>query len=290
MTVLDNPSVDGDSMPLSRSGLDPETGNERGAAQEPKVRRRRFRLGRRRRRRRAVADRWVARAQRRRWWRLAGVVLVVALIGGAVWAAWFSSLLAVHQVSVVGLTDEGELVGGQEVRSAASIPVGMPIARLDTASAQARVLELPWVASVEVRRAWPQDVVIAVTERSAVAVVKQGEDRRGVDAEGNIFDPPGGLWLTDPIIRGDDSAIAEAVKVASSLPADLEKRVRVIQAVSIDDIRLKLGNKSIVRWGNSQEAEFKAEVLRSLLPRRAQSYDVSAPSLPATFGEKGPGK
>ena len=64
-------------------------------------------------------------------------------------AAWFSSLLAVHQVSVVGLSDEGELVGGQEVRSAASIPVDMPIARLDTASAQARVLELPWVASVE---------------------------------------------------------------------------------------------------------------------------------------------
>ena len=285
MTVIDNPSLDGDSMPFSTSGPDPETSNERATGPEQKVRRRRFRLTRRRRRRRAVADRWVAR-----WWRLASVVLVVALIGGAVWAAWFSSLLAVHQVSVVGLSDEGELVGGQEVRSAASIPAGMPIARLDTASAQARVLELPWVASVEVRRAWPQDVVIAVTERSPVAVVMQGEERRGVDAEGNIFDPPGGLWLTDPIIRGDESAIAEAVKVASSLPADLEKRVRVIQAVSVDDIRLELGNKSIVRWGNSQEAEFKAEVLRSLLPRRAQAYDVSAPSLPATFGEKGPKK
>lgn len=290
MTVIDNPSLGGDSVPASTSRPDAETGNERATGPEKKVRRRRFRLTRRRRRRRAVADRWVARAQRRRWLRLTAVVLVVALIGGAVWAAWFSSLLAVHQVSVVGLSDEGELVGGQEVRSAASIPAGMPIARLDTASAQARVLELPWVASVEVRRAWPQDVVIAVTERTPVAVVKQGEERRGVDAEGNIFDPPGGLWLTDPIIRGDESAIAEAVKVASSLPADLEKRVRVIQAVSVDDIRLELGNKSIVRWGNSQEAEFKAEVLRSLLPRRAQAYDVSAPSLPATFGEKGPKK
>jgi cell division protein FtsQ len=290
MTVIDDPSLGGDSGPASTSGPDAEIGNERATGPEKKVRRRRFRLTRRRRRRRAVADRWVARAQRRRWWRLTAVVLVMALIGGAVWAAWFSSLLAVHQVSVVGLSDEGELVGGQEVRSAASIPAGMPIARLDTASAQARVLELPWVASVEVRRAWPQDVVIAVTERSPVAVVMQGEERRGVDAEGNIFDPPGGLWLTDPIIRGDESAIAEAVKVASSLPADLEKRVRVIQAVSVDDIRLELGNKSIVRWGNAQEAEFKAEVLRSLLPRRAQAYDVSAPSLPATFGEKGPKK
>jgi len=68
------------------------------------------------------------------------------------------------------------------------------------------------------------------------------------------------------------------------------RRVRVIQAVSVDDIRLELGNESIVRWGNADEAEFKAEVLRSLLPRRAASYDVSAPSLPATFGEKGPKK
>lgn len=290
MTVIDNPRLERNSVPVSMSGPDPETSNERAAGPKRKVRRRRFRFTRRRRRRRAVADRWVARAQRRRWWRLASLVLVVALIGGAVWAAWFSSLLAVHQVSVIGLNDEGELVGGQEVRSAASIPAGTPIVGLDTASAQTRVLELPWVASVEVRRAWPQDVVIAVTERSPVAVVMQGEDRRGVDAEGNIFDPPGGLWLTGPIIRGDEGAIAEAVKVASSLPADLEKRVRVIQAVSVDDIRLELRNKSIVRWGNSQETEFKAEVLRLLLPRRAQAYDVSAPSLPATFGEKGPKK
>jgi len=61
-----------------------------------------------------------------------------------------------------------------------------------------------------------------------------------------------------------------------------------VQAVSPDDIRLLLGNDAIVRWGNAQEAELKAEVLASLLPRRARGYDVSAPQLPTTFGERGP--
>ena len=111
MTVIDNPRLGGTvSLPRRRDQTQ-ETSNERATGPEKKVRRRRFRFTRRRRRRRAVADRWVARAQRRRWWRLASLVLVVALIGGAVWAAWFSSLLAVHQVSVIGLSDEGELVG-----------------------------------------------------------------------------------------------------------------------------------------------------------------------------------
>ena len=244
----------------------------------------------RRRRKPQVADRWVAKAQRQRRWRLVGVLGVVALVGLAVWAVWFSSLLAVQRVSVIGLSTEGELVGGQEVRSAASIAIGTPIAQLDTGSAQARIAQLPWVDAVEVRRAWPNAIVIAVSERTPIAVLDEGEVKRGIDAQGRVFDPPGGLWLTDPVIKGSQEAIVEAVKVVSSLPDDLLRRVRVIQAVSVDDIRLQLGNESIVRWGNAGEAEFKAEVLRSLLPRRASSYDVSAPSLPATFGEKGPKK
>jgi cell division protein FtsQ len=244
----------------------------------------------RRRRTSQVADRWVAKAQRQRRWRVVGIIAVLALIAFAVWAVWFSPLLAVQRVSVVGLSAEGELVGGQEVRSAASIPIGTPIAQLDTDLAQRQIALLPWVETVEVRRAWPNDIVIAVSERTPIAVLDEGQIKRGIDAAGNVFDPPGGLWLTDPLIKGSEDAVVEAVQVVSSLPEDLLRRVRVIQAVSVDDVRLQLGNESIVRWGNAGEAEFKAEVLRSLLPRRAQSYDVSAPSLPATFGEKGPKK
>ena len=250
------------------------------------LRRRRFG----RKRRNQVPDRWIAQAQRKRRLRFLLVLILVAVVAFAVWAVWFSSLLAVQRIEVVGLTPEGELVGGQQVRSAASITVGTPIAQLDTGAVQRRVAELPWVDAVEARRAWPNDVVLAVTERTPVAVLESGDVRSGVDAQGAVFDPPGGLWLTDPVIRGEGPAVKVAVDVVTSLPEDIEQRVRVVQAVSPDDIRLELGNESIVRWGNADEADFKAEVLRALLPRRADSYDVSAPSLPATFGEKGPKK
>jgi cell division protein FtsQ len=117
----------------------------------------------------------------------------------------------------------------------------------------------------------------------------QGEPiRQGVDESGAVFDPPGGLWLTDPVIRGEPRAIPEAVAVIASIPEDIERRVRDVQALSPDDIRLRLGNDAIVRWGNADEAEFKAEVLAALLPRRAKGYDVSAPRLPTTFDERGP--
>ena len=250
------------------------------------LRRRRFG----RKRRNQVPDRWIAQAQRKRRLRFLLVLILVAVVAFAVWAVWFSSLLAVQRIEVVGLTPEGELVGGQQVRSAASITVGAPIAQLDTSAVQRRVAELPWVDTVEARRAWPNDVVLAVTERTPVAVLESGDVRSGVDAQGAVFDPPGGLWLTDPVIRGEGPAVKVAVDVVTSLPEDIERRVRVVQAVSPDDIRLELGNESIVRWGNAEEADFKAEVLRALLQRRADSYDVSAPSLPATFGEKGPKK
>jgi len=246
--------------------------------------------------RRAVADRHLAREQRRRRLRLLAIGASVVVIAAVVWAVLFSSLFAVRDVDVVGLSEESALDGRAQVITAASIPVGEPLARLDSTGAQDRVLELPWVQEVEVRRAWPGSVVLAVTERTPVAVVESpnpfdpdGEPvRQGVDESGIVFDPPGGLWLTDPVIRGEARAIPEAVAVVASIPADIERRVRDVQAVSPDDIRLRLGNDAIVRWGNAQEPEFKAEVLTALLPRRAKGYDVSAPRLPTTFDERGP--
>ena len=258
------------------------------------------------RRRRAVPDRWLARQQRRRQLRALLVVAIVGIIGFAIWGALFSSWLSVRNIEVVGLSAEGEVAGTSQVRSAAAIATGTPMARVDSAAASERVRQLPWVQEVEVRRGWPDSIVLAVTERTPVAVVETAADggaldaqaaaddssviRQGVDATGVVFDPPGGLWLTDPVIRGEEAAIPEAVEVVATLPEEIARRVRVVQAVTPDDIRLRLGNDAIVRWGNASEPDFKAEVLSVLLARRAAGYDVSAPELPTTFNERGPKK
>ena len=238
-------------------------------------------------RRRVVADRWLSRERLRSRMIVITVAVVVVAAGAGVWLVWFSPFLAVKDVRVVGLSTEAEVVGAQQLRATAEVPLAVPLMSADTVGAQQRVRDLPWVESVEVYRSWPDAIVIEVVERTPVAVLEQGQERRGVDATGVVFDPPGGLWLADPVIRGEEAALSEAVAVVASLPPEIEERVRVVQAVSPDDIRLQLGNDAIVRWGNAEEGEFKAQVLLSLLPRRAQAYDVSAPQLPTTFGEKG---
>lgn len=239
-------------------------------------------------RRPRVADRWVARAHRRRRLQFLLAVVVILLAVGGAWMVWFSSIMAVQQVRVTGLSAESEVAGIGQVQTAAAIEPGTALVRVDTSAAQGRIAELPWIETVDVYRSWPNAIVIEVAERTPVAVVEEGEARRGVDASGVLFDPPGGLWLTDPVIRGNEAALPAAVAVVASLPEEIARRVRVVQAVSPDDIRLQLGNDAIVRWGNADEGEFKAQVLLALLPRRAQAYDVSAPQLPTTFGEKGP--
>lgn len=270
--------------------IDPDLGQ-----QSPRPRRRRRALGRLRspldavrRRRRLIADQWVDRERRRRRLRFLVPVLVVVLLGVGAWVVWFSSVLAAQEVRVVGLSAEAEVAGLDQVKQAAAIPLGTPLVLVDTGVSRDRVAELAWIESVEVYRSWPNAIVVDVVERTPVAVVEEGDVRRGVDSFGVLFDPPGGLWLTDPVIRGSESALPAAVAVVSSLPEEIERRVRLVQAVSPDDIRLQLGNDAIVRWGNAEEGDFKAQVLLALLPRRAQAYDVSAPQLPTTFGEKGP--
>jgi cell division protein FtsQ len=254
-------------------------------AQDEQRTRVRFRL--RRRNRRRSADSWLARQRRRRRLRWVLVILLGVIVAVGVWMLVFSSVFSIREIRVEGLSSEAQFAGVAQVEQAAGIPLGDPLVGVDITSAQSRVAQLPWIESAQIYRSWPNALVIDVVERAPVAVVEQGDVRLGVDATGTLFDPPGGLWLTDPVIRGQETAMAEAVAVVASLPEEIQRRVRVVQAVSPDDIRLQLGNDAIVRWGNAEEGAFKAEVLLTLLPRRAEAYDVSAPQLPTTFGEKG---
>ncbi len=208
---------------------------------------------------------------------------LVVLTGVVVWLFWFSTVFAVTKVSVIG----AEGVAAEEVGDLAGIALGTPMARVDADAVQRSVASVPWLASVEVRRLWPGEIALAVTEREPVALVRRGDQRVAVDAQSVLFTPPSGL-PTDlvTITATTPDALNESVAVWQSLPADISERVERIAATTRDDVRLHLRAGSVVRWGNAREAEFKAQVLRALLPQRARIYDVSAPSLPTTVGEK----
>lgn len=223
-----------------------------------------------------VVDLSDRRPRRRRRIRIALMVLLVVVLAAGVWAVWFSSLLSVRQVRVVG-TDDARAA---QVLAAAAVPVGIPLVQLDAGSAERAVRGLAWVREVEVRRGWPSEAVIAVTTRVPLAVLASG---RAVDADGVVFDVPGAVTKGLPRVEAQGDALTETMAVLASLPAELSRKVTAASATTRDDVALRLRSGDLVRWGSADQAAFKAQVLAALMNRKAEVYDVSAPELPTTF-------
>jgi cell division protein FtsQ len=224
------------------------------------------------------------KSRKKLWWILAVAGAVVVSV--AIWAVWFSSILSISQVRVIPV-DQSSLTEIQikEVQSVSGIAPGEPIARADADSAAIEVATLPWVKSVEVRRGWPDEIVIAVQPRVPIGRVNDSGKDLAVDSLGITFDYADTKSLIKIDAQGE--ALFAAVAVYESLPVGLKNRVRNVVATSRDNVELALKSGSRVRWGSAEELEFKAQVLEALLSRRAEMYDVSAPGLPTTINEKG---
>lgn len=231
-------------------------------------------LARRRFARRQWARRWLA------WRVVVGLVALVAAVVGVVWLVFFSSVLAVRGVKV----DGAEVLDPREVRQVAAVPTGSPLATVDLDAVAARVERLAPVLEVDVSRSWPDQVRIAVTERTAVAVVIREGRVEGVDPDGVIFrrypSRPPSLPLVRSTAATESDALAEAALVMAALPDDLQARVRYVSVATVDTISLRLRNGKVVRWGSAEDSDSKAEVLAVLLDQPASLYDVSVPGQP----------
>jgi cell division protein FtsQ len=232
----------------------------------------------------AVARKRFARRQwARRWlaWRTGlGGVLLLALVLGGVWLVFFSSVLAVRGVQVVGT----DVLSHREVRQAAAVPTGEPLATVDLDGVADRVQKLDPVVGVDVSRAWPDRVRVAVTERVAVAVVERDGRLHGFDADGVLFrryaHRPPGLPLVQMGHGAGSEALAEAAAVIDALPAGLAVKVEYLRVQTVDTISLQLRDGRTVLWGSAEDSRNKSRVLDVLLEQKAQWYDVSVPGRP----------
>jgi cell division protein FtsQ len=230
--------------------------------------------------------RFARRQWRRRWlaWRyLLVLVLVLALVGGGVYAVWFSTWLAVEEIDVSG----AQTVEAKDIRVRSGIDLGDPLVRVDLDGAERRIAALAVVRSVSVTRQWPHGVLVSIEERVPIAVVEIGDRLRGMDADGVVFrdykKAPPGLPRVVTTIGTTSAALKEAAQVISALPPDLTLIVDHVQVASVDKISLVLKDGREVIWGSAEESDTKAEVLATLLATvQAQVYDVSVPSKPTT--------
>lgn len=219
---------------------------------------------------------------RRRRWRIFrfSFLVAVVLVSAAIWITWFSSVLVIRKVEVSGVS--GILVN--RVLAAADVPIGLQMAKLDTGTINSGIAALPWVQASAVVRAWPRGVVLIVQPRVAIAELEGSS--AGVASDGAVFVPPEPLQPGLPKIRGEGVGIVTAVRVLETIPQDLRSRVAVVSATTRDDAEIFLDSGIVIRWGSAERPILKARVLAALMKTRARVYDVSAPELPTTVGQR----
>ena len=231
------------------------------------------------------------RARRWSWWRPVLLLgLVTGLAGGAIWLALYSSVFSVAAVQVEGT----DLLSEEQVRRAAAVPDGEPLARVDLTAVEGRLRALAPVRSVRVTRAWPDRIMVRVVERDVVAAVLIGSTLHGVDIDGVVFETfrsrPTGLPLIESRVDAASAQMREAMQegaaVATAMPDELRARVDRIWVASMDRIALRLRGDRTVVWGSAEESQDKARVLAALIEARpgVRRYDVSSPSEPTTRG------
>lgn len=231
----------------------------------------------------ASVRRFMARARRRRIKAAApwGIAAAVVLVAGAVfWLATQTSVMGVDLIRVTGVS----ILDPEEVRAAAEIPAGTPLARVDTSVVAQRIRALPPVASVDVGRSWPDTLTIAVVERTPVAVVSQEHQFGLVDRSGVVYrtvaDHPAGLPVFQVADPGPDNPETQAaLRVLGDLTPELRDRLEKLVVEAPARIRLEMAGGRTVVWGDAEQGQLKARVATALLARKGTQIDVSAPEV-----------
>ncbi|WP_280504622.1 cell division protein FtsQ/DivIB [Nocardia sp.] len=213
--------------------------------------------------------------RRVRWWALAGVIVLTALLS----IAWFTPALAVRTIEINGISAIPE----EQVRERLDIPEGLSLMRIDTVAMAERVAAIAKVRSAKVERVYPSTVRVTVDERRAVLWFDAPEGAHLLDRDAVEFavePPPIGLpQLVTDRPGGADELTRAAVTVVNALPPALNIQVEQVLARSISDISLRLADGRTVMWGAADDAERKAAVVLPLLTREGTVFDVSSPNL-----------
>lgn len=214
---------------------------------------------------------------------------------------FFSPLLATQKITVRGAS----LLETTQVEQKLEPLLGVPLTRIDEKKVRELIGQDNVIRSVQVESRPPHELVVTLKERTAVAVVKQGDTYHTVDSDGvSLLESANQPDTSVPLVRfsGDDPQTSVEFRTISTalsaMPSELLAQVKEASATSTSSITLTLRDNTTVQWGTAEESELKAKVLLSLrqaIAKRAQEessseaqtqkvtvYDVSAPRVPVT--------
>lgn len=223
-----------------------------------------------------------------------GSAAAVAACVGAVWLAFWSPLLNVREIKVIG----AQHVDAADVAAVAGLGDDDNLLLVSPPHVADKVEKLPWVRDAKVDRKLPGTVRVRVSERApAIVLSLAGEqwtlDRRGnVLADGSVGEGLPVLTAVDPgeVAPGTriaDDTVRDALAAWRSLSRRLRRQVAAIVAPGPERITLSLSDGTQVRFGAARALRAKNEVLGALLTEmrkggESASYiDVRVPANPA---------
>jgi cell division protein FtsQ len=199
-----------------------------------------------------------------------------------VWLVELSPVLVTRSVRVEGVP-AGEV---PDIVRRAAVPMGTPLAKVDTRAISRRVAALASLASVTVSRSYPNTVLIRAARRVPVLAVKDPQGQvEVVDAEGiayaTVTAPPQGVPLINTVESPSSTeSLRAAMTVLRALSPEQRSRVTDVTVMGPNMVTLKLGGVTVV-WGGASEPQLKVEVMTALLRQKdARTIDVSAPRTP----------
>jgi cell division protein FtsQ len=240
----------------------------------------------RRRVERGEARRFTARTRRRRRLQLGIAGFVVLVLGGAVVTA-YSPIMALRHIEVVG----AHAVPASQLRQALAGELGKPLPLVRQADVRHALDDFRLIESYSTQLEPPSTLVVRITERTPLAVVKNGGSYEVVDQAGVVLSAgsapqPGLPVVTFPAgERPEKSAgFAAAAAVIAALPESVRATVTAASATSANNVTLSLQGGKQVIWGDADQTELKTADLKALLTGAAGAsvYDVSSPRAPIT--------
>ncbi|MDQ6724684.1 MAG: FtsQ-type POTRA domain-containing protein [Actinomycetota bacterium] len=246
----------------------------------------------------------VRREEGRHRLRVLVAITVVVVTGCAAWGVTRSPLLDVDRIVVTGASH----VTPEQVRAASGLRRGEALTDVDATTSARGVETLPWVQATAVSRHWPSQVVIRVTERSAVAATTAADRNRFalLDRSGQVLDvvdtAPAGMVVLAGIppagppgthLGGDGLA---TLSVAVALPPALAGRTAGVEptlgAAGEVDLRLTPdGPGGMVKLGPPQDLARKFDAVAAVLAQvdvhNLAVLDVSRPDTPVLTRREG---
>lgn len=233
----------------------------------------------------------IARSRRRRFF---GTGAVIAAVAAAVWIAFWSPLLNVREIDLVGARN----VDRADVAAAAGLDADDNLLLVSPSHVASKVEELPWVLTAKVDRKLPGTVRVRIVERRPAVVLSDGADQWTLDQTGNVLTEGAaadGLPALAGVTPGDvsagarvtDAEVQDALAAWRSLAPKIRRQVAAVLAPTPERITLSFADGTQVRFGSAHSLRAKNEVLQALLAQlRAEGgaaayIDVRVPTNPA---------